>query len=202
MGSAASSSRPRPMIARIPPRMPSAGRPSRTPRCSGRRPLRSCPLNIRRAEIFTSTAADNSPNRTVDVNGHALGVSGMVIIERAEASNFFGDFGVTTTWDVGGEEVLDNSGWRAWEALYPDASPNAKWLPISSYRFEAASPQAAVPEASTWALLDVGFRGACRGSHRAAPSRLMFRPGGSVSVRKSRAPENSARLTSWAETFT
>lgn len=119
--------------------------------------LRSCPRDIRRAEVLTSTAADASPNRTDDVNGHALGVSGMVIVERAEPSDFFGGFGVTTTWDVGGEQVLDDSGWRAWEALYPDASPNAKWLPIQSYAFAFATPQAAVPEAPTWALLGVGF---------------------------------------------
>ena len=114
-------------------------------------------MDIRRVELFTTTAADASPNRKVDINGHPLGVSGVVIIERVERSGFSQDFGLTTTWDVGGEQVFDAAGMHAWEALNPDASPNAKWAPISSYSFEATGPQAAVPEASTWALLGIGF---------------------------------------------
>ncbi len=119
--------------------------------------LRSCTREFRRAELFTSTPADASPNRVIDLNGHALGVSRVVTIERVETSGFFHDFGVAATWDVGGEQVFDDSGWRAWETLYPDASPNGKWLPILSYAFAGAAPQAAIPEASTWELIGVGF---------------------------------------------
>jgi hypothetical protein len=118
--------------------------------------LRSCRREFRRAELFTSTAADASPNRVIDINGHALGVSGVVTIERATPDDFQ-DFGVTSAWEVGGEQVFDNAGMHAWEALHPDASPNAKWIPIRSYRFEGATPQAAIPEPRTWALIGVGF---------------------------------------------
>jgi hypothetical protein len=122
--------------------------------CSER--LRSCRREFRRAELFTSATADASPNRVIDLNGHALGVSGVVTIERA-SPDLFEDFGVTTAWDVGGERVFDSAGTHAWEALYPDASPNAKWIPIQSYSFDVAVPQAAVPEPRTWALIGVGF---------------------------------------------
>ncbi len=125
------------------------------PGCSER--LRSCTREFRRAELFTSTAADASPNRVIDLNGHALGVSGMVITERVAPSGAFEDFGVTTMWDVGGEQAFDDAGTHAWEVLYPDASPNAKWLPIQSYRFEVATPQADIPEPQTWELLGIGF---------------------------------------------
>ena len=118
--------------------------------------LRSCRREFRRAELFTSTTADASPNQVIDLNGHALGVSGVVTVERA-TSDVFQDFGVTTAWEVGGEQAFDSAGTHAWEALYPDASPNAKWIPIQSYRFEGATPQAAIPEPRTWALIGVGF---------------------------------------------
>ena len=122
--------------------------------CSER--LRSCRLAFRRAERFTSTAADASPNRVIDLNGHALGVSGVVTIERA-APDIFQDFGVITAWNVGGEQVLDSAGTHAWEALYRDASPYARWLPIQSYRFEVTSPQTAIPEPRSWELIGIGF---------------------------------------------
>ncbi len=118
--------------------------------------LRSCRREFRRAELLTSTVADASPNRVIDLNGHALGVTGVVTIERA-TPDVFEDFGVTAAWEVGGEQVFDSAGTHAWEALYPDASPNAKWLPIQSYSFEVATPQAAIPEPRTWELLGVGF---------------------------------------------
>ncbi len=122
--------------------------------CSER--LKSCRLEFRRVELFTSTAANSSPNRVIDLNGHALGVTGQVIIERA-TPDVFQDFGVTTAWDVGGEQVLDSAGTHAWEALYAETSPNAKWLPIQSYRFEVTSPQTAIPEPLTWELIGFGF---------------------------------------------
>ena len=119
--------------------------------------LASCKREFRRAELFTSTLANASPNRVIDLNGHALGVTGVVTIERVATPDLFADFGVTTAWDVGGEQVFDSAGTHAWEALYPDASPNAKWIPIQSYRFEGATPQAAIPEPQTWVLIGVGF---------------------------------------------
>jgi hypothetical protein len=126
--------------------------------------LRSCAVTLRRMELLTSTAADASPNRTVDVTGHALSVSGVIVYERAEPSGFLQDFGGATTWSASGELALDNSGTQSWEVLEPDRSPNAKWLPVLPYRFvvstdalDGPAPQGAVPEASTWELLSLGL---------------------------------------------
>jgi hypothetical protein len=125
----------------------------------------SCVMEFRSDGLLSSTAADASANRTVDITGHAISVSGLVVTERVERSGFFLDFGEATTWSVGGEQVLDDVGTHAWEILIADASPNAKWLPITPYRFEGSSPtaewlsaqQTAIPEASTWELIGVGF---------------------------------------------
>src|ERR1700722_18812184 len=39
---------------------------------------------VRRSELLSSNNADVSGNKVVDVTGHAMGVSGMIVIERLE----------------------------------------------------------------------------------------------------------------------
>ncbi len=131
--------------------------------CADRLP--SCVRTIRRIELLTSPAGDATANIVLDMTGHTVSVTGLVIIERVEASGFLSGLGIPTSWSVGGEKVLNPVGTHTWNMLVPDASPNAKWLPIQSYRFDDSSPAevqrapqpAAIPEASTSELIGVGF---------------------------------------------
>ena len=125
--------------------------------------LRACSVEVRRVELLTSTAADLSPNRTMDLNGHALGVSGVVVVERADLSGVFGLLGGATTWTARAEVALDTAGTHSWEVLEPDLSPNAKWLPILPWRFAFSTGAdlgaSSVPERPTWELIGLGLAG-------------------------------------------
>jgi hypothetical protein len=112
---------------------------------------------VRRTELLSSNAADLSVSEVVDSTGHAMALSGMIVIER---------LGSLMEWVVVGERALDGDGTHSWSLLSPDTSPDAHWLPIELYRFEDASfsmnfaaraPATAAPEASTWAMTLIGF---------------------------------------------
>jgi hypothetical protein len=122
--------------------------------------IESCVEVIRMNELLTSIAPDPGANTRLDITGHVVSVRGVIITVRAEASP--SDPDIATSWSVGGEETLDGVGEHSWASLAPDASPNAKWLPVLSYRFENSSPsalqpQSAIPEPSSWALVGIGF---------------------------------------------
>jgi hypothetical protein len=123
---------------------------------------------VQRTELFSSNTADLSVNKAADSAGHTLGVSGMIITERLGPYGFPTDPGSWTDWDVLGERVLDSSGTHSWSLMSPDASLDARWLPIELYRFEgssvamdfaagAAAGASATPESSTLAMALIGF---------------------------------------------
>jgi PEP-CTERM motif len=126
---------------------------------------------VRRSELLTSNDADVSAKRVVDATGRAMGVSGMIVIERLEPDGF----GAV----VVGERTLDGNGAHSWSLLSSGISLDAPWLPGDLYQFEgssfsidfaAASPAGAgaTPEPSTWAMILIGFAGlglaGCRSS--------------------------------------
>ena len=122
--------------------------------------LQACVEAIRISELLTSIAPDGGADTRLDVTGHEVSVRGVVVTMRADASR--SRLGVATSWSVGGEQTLDGAGERSWESLAPDASPNAKYLPVVSYRFEYSSPtgpqpRSAIPEPSCWALVGLGL---------------------------------------------
>jgi hypothetical protein len=132
-----------------------------------------CPVNcgpafgtyvVRRNELLTSNNVERSGKKVVDATGHAMGVGGMVVFERLEPNSFGAD------WLVEGERTLDSNGTHSWSLLSSGVSPDAPWLPSDLYRFEgsslsmdfAASAPAgagATTEASTWAMMLIGFAG-------------------------------------------
>ena len=121
---------------------------------------------VRRAELLSSNTADVSVNKVIDLTGHTMGLSGMVVTERLEPDSFSGDPGLPADWVVVGERVLDSNGTHSWALLSNDISLDAHWLPIELYRFEdssfsmnfeAGAPAGATPEASTWAMMLIGF---------------------------------------------
>jgi hypothetical protein len=125
---------------------------------------------VRRTELLSSSAGDVAVNRVVDSTGRPLGVSGMIVTERLEPDGFGAGSGFLMDWVVAGERVLDSNGAHSWSLLSPDISLGAHWLPIELFRFEgssfsmdfAASAPAgasATPEASTWAMMLIGFAG-------------------------------------------
>jgi len=131
---------------------------------------------IYRTELLTSTAADASANRVIDINGHAMSVSGMIITEHADSA------GMTSgeaEWSVIGERVFDEVGARGWSVLPQNASPYAGWFPIRVYSFDdegpalsyaGAEPSAsAFPEPATWAMMLLGFAGLGFAGYRASP---------------------------------
>jgi hypothetical protein len=125
---------------------------------------------VRRTELLSSNAADVSVNKVVDLTGHAMGVSGMIVTERLESDGFGADPNSLTDWVVVGERTLDSNGTHSWSLLSPDISLDAHWLPIELYRFEGSSfsmdfaaiapaGASATPEPSTWAMMLIGFAG-------------------------------------------
>ena len=121
---------------------------------------------VRRAEFLSSNTADVSVNKVVDSTGHAMGVSGIVVTERLEPSGFGVDPSLLMDWVVVGERDLDSSGIHSWSLLSADVSLDAHWLPMELYWFEdsslttdftAGTPTGTTPEASTWAMILIGF---------------------------------------------
>ena len=122
------------------------------------------PYVVRRNELLTSNTADVSGTKTVDATGRAMGVSGAIVVERLESDAA----GSLMNWVVVGERTLDMNGTHSWSLLSSEVSLDEPWLPTSLYRFEsssfsidfAAGPAAgATPEASTWAMMLIGFAG-------------------------------------------
>jgi hypothetical protein len=139
-----------------------------------------CPVNcgpafgtyvVRRNELLTSNNVELSGKKVVDVTGHAMGVSGMIVIERLEPTSFGAD------WLVAGERMLDSNGAHSWSLLSFGASLDAPWLPRNLYRFEASSssmdlaagaPAGGTPEASTWVMMLIGFAGLSVAGYRSS----------------------------------
>jgi hypothetical protein len=128
---------------------------------------------VRRSDLLTSNDADVSGKRVVDATGRAMGVSGMVVIERLEPDGFGAD------WLVVGEQTLDGNGTHSWSLLSSGISLDAPWRPGDLYQFEgssfsmdfaAASPTGAgaTPEPSTWAMILIGFAGLGLAAYRSS----------------------------------
>jgi hypothetical protein len=122
---------------------------------------------VRRVELLTLNAADVSANKVVDATGHALSVSGIIVIERVDPTGVSPDFGSDADPVVYGERVLDAAGTHSWSLLSRDILLEARWLPAQPVRFESAGPimqfngaepsQIAAPEWPTWELMGFGF---------------------------------------------
>jgi hypothetical protein len=138
---------------------------------------------VRRSELLTSNTGDVSARKVIDASGHLMGVSGMIVIERREPDGFSAD------WVVVGERSLDEDGTHSWSLLSSDVFRDPPWVPINLYQFEGSSvsmdfaagaPLGATPEASTWAMMLLGFAGlgfaGYRGS-RNQPFSILIRNG-------------------------
>jgi hypothetical protein len=147
-----------------------------------------CPVNcgpafgtyvVRRNEVLTSNNVERSGRKVVDATGHAMGVGGMVIIERLEPTSF------GAVWLVEGERTLDSNGAHSWSLLSSGVSPHAPWLPSDLYRFEASSfsmdlaagaPAGGTPEASTWVMMLIGFAGLSVAGYRSSRGSAVLNP--------------------------
>ena len=114
-----------------------------------------------RSEMLTSNTADVSTRKTADSAGHAMGVGGMVVVERLEPDAF----GSLMNWVVVSERTVDENGSHSW-SLLSGAPSNTPWLPNDLYRFEGSSfsmdllaDAPTTPEASTWVTMLIGFAG-------------------------------------------
>ena len=90
---------------------------------------------VRRNELLTSNAADVSEKKTADATGRAMGVSGVILVERLELDAI----GSLTNWVVVSERTFDGDGSHSWSLLASDASLDSPWLPTNLYRFEGFS---------------------------------------------------------------
>jgi hypothetical protein len=141
-------------------------RPPSLPPLSGVGALR-CSVNcgpafgsfvVRRSDLLTSTTADVSARKTTDPNGHAIGVGGMVVVERLEP----GSSGSLTNWVVVSERTVDQGGSYSWSLL--SGPSEAPWQANDLYRFEGSSfamdlagGAPPTPEASTWVMMLIGL---------------------------------------------
>ncbi len=127
-------------------------------------------LLVRRSDLLTSNTADVSARTTNDGAGHAMGLGGMVVVERLEPDVS----GSLMNWVVVSERMLDENGSHSW-SLLSGASSDAPWRPNELYRFEGSSfsmdlagEGARTPEASTWTMMLIGLAGlgfaGCRNS--------------------------------------
>jgi hypothetical protein len=114
-----------------------------------------------RSEMLTSNTADVSTRKTADSAGHAMGVGGMVVVERLEPDAS----GSLMNWVVVSERTVDENGSHSW-SLLSGAPSNTPWLPNDLYRFEGSSfsmdllaDAPTTPEASTWVMMLIGFAG-------------------------------------------
>jgi hypothetical protein len=114
-----------------------------------------------RSEMLTSNTADVSTRKTADSAGHAMGVGGMVVVERLEPDAS----GSLMNWVVVSERTVDENGSHSW-SLLSGAPSNTPWLPNDLYRFEGSSSSTdlladapTTPEASTWVMMLIGFAG-------------------------------------------
>jgi hypothetical protein len=114
-----------------------------------------------RSEMLTSNTADVATRKTADSAGHAMGVGGMVVVERLEPDAS----GSLMNWVVVSERTVDENGSHSW-SLVSGAPSNTPWLPNDLYRFEGSSfsmdllaDAPTTPEASTWVMMLIGFAG-------------------------------------------
>ena len=114
-----------------------------------------------RSELLASNTADVSTTKTTDSAGHAMGVGGMVVVERLESDAS----GWLTNWVVVSERTIDENGSHSW-SLLSGAPSNTPWLPNDLYRFEGSwsstdllADTRPTPEASTWVMTLIGFAG-------------------------------------------
>jgi hypothetical protein len=114
-----------------------------------------------RSELLASNTADVSTRKTTDSAGHAMGVGGMVVVERLEPDAS----GWLTNWVVVSERTIDENGSHSW-SLLSGAPSNTPWLPNDLYRFEGSwsstdllADTRPTPEASTWVMTLIGFAG-------------------------------------------
>ena len=142
-------------------------------RCSLRISGSPCGTTIYRDERLSSISSDNSANSFVDLTGHMMSLSGIVVTEIAEGGGFAMISGDVVQWSVDGEKIFDESGTRSWALLQVDTSPYARWMPIRTYRFNAEVfayhhawvqvrhgqllAAGNVPEPSTGVMLLIGF---------------------------------------------
>ncbi len=139
---------------------------------------------VRRTQLLSTNSADVSGNKVVDLTGHAMAVSGMIVIERLDPSGFGQDPSLPTNWQVVGERVFDGNETHSWSLLSADTSLDAHWLPIQLYRFEdtsfsmnieAGMRTGATPEPSTWAMMIIGFAGLCFAGYRNSKKHPLLR---------------------------
>jgi hypothetical protein len=133
-------------------------------------------LNTSRSELLTSNTADVATRKTVDSAGHAMGLGGMVVVERLEPDSG----SLLTNWVVVSERTVDENGSHSWSLLsgMPSGAP---WLPNDLYRFEGSSfstdrlaDTPTTPEASTWMMMLIGFAGLGVAGYRS--SKTPYRP--------------------------
>ena len=117
---------------------------------------------IQRSEMLSSNTADVSTRKTTDSAGHAMGVGGMVVVERLEPDV---SGSLLTNWVVVSERTIDENGSHSW-SLLSGAPSNTPWLPNDLYRFEGSwsstdllDDTRPTPEASTWVMTLIGFAG-------------------------------------------
>ena len=123
---------------------------------------------VRRSDLLTSNMANVSTSKTVDSAGRAMGVGGMVVVERLEPDAP----GSLTNWVVVSERTVEENGSHSWSRL-SGAPSDAPWLPSDLYRFEGSSfsmdlagEAPPTPEASTWVMMLIGFAGLGAGYRR------------------------------------
>jgi hypothetical protein len=130
-------------------------------KCSGNCGPAFGTLMTSRSELLTSKTADIATRKTADSAGHAMGLGGMVVVERLEPDAS----GSLTNWVVVSERTIDENGSHSW-SLLSGAPSDTPWLPNDLYRFEGSSfstdllaETATTPEASTWVMMLIGFAG-------------------------------------------
>jgi hypothetical protein len=123
-----------------------------------------------RSELLTSNTADVATRKTTDSAGHAMGVGGMVVVQRLEPDAS----GSLLNWVVVSERTIDENGSHSW-SLLSGAPSNMPWLPNDLYRFEGSWSSTDLlvdtqpaPEASTWVMMLIGFAGLGVAGHRSS----------------------------------
>jgi hypothetical protein len=118
------------------------------------------PSVAQRSEMLTSNTADVDTRKTRDSAGHAMGVGGMVVVERLEPD---ASGSLLTNWVVVSERTIDENGSHSW-SLLSGAPSYMPWLPNDLYRFEGSwsstdllADAPPTPEASTWVMMLIGF---------------------------------------------
>jgi hypothetical protein len=75
-----------------------------------------------RSELLASNTADVSTRKTTDSAGHAMGVGGMVVVERLEPDAS----GWLTNWVVVSERTIDENGSHSWSLARRRTPPGCR----------------------------------------------------------------------------